>query len=75
MEKELLLEKLKKELESKDWWYMMADDHRSWSSGDMHHRNIMAMVKELGDEGVEAYNNALKKAFSKDEDSIMRLSI
>jgi hypothetical protein len=74
MTNELLVAKLKEELKRKDWWYMMADDHRSWSSGDMHHSKIMAMVKELGEEGVKIYNDALKEAF-RDEDSIRRLSI
>lgn len=74
MERQELINKLQEELKHKDWWYMMADDFRYYSAGETHHRQIMAMVKELGQEGVEIYNNAVKQAF-RDEDSVRRLSI
>ena len=75
MERQELINKLQEELKYKDWWYIMADDHSSYSAGDRHHRQIMAMVKELGQEGVEIYNNAVKQAFKNDEDCVRRLSI
>ena len=48
--------KLIKALQCHDWYYAYSDDHRVWSNGDAHRKEIEAMVSALGVRGAELWN-------------------
>ena len=49
---------LAKMLEDHDWWYQMSDDHRVYCAGEAQYTAIKALIKQIGNDGVDMYNAA-----------------
>jgi hypothetical protein len=41
-----------------DWWYQMSDDSRWYDSGRESEEAIKALIKQIGNDGVDMYNAA-----------------
>lgn len=51
-------EKLERLLTNFDWYYNYSDDHSVWLSGESRHKQIMALVEELGPDAHKIYVKA-----------------
>ena len=65
------LDELKKLLQNFDWWYMMSDDRRKYSSGTKQEKEIKKVMAQLdklgyGDEAQELYNKMAPKGYVKE---------
>lgn len=49
-------EKLQRLLTNFDWYYNYSDDFSVWVAGETRHKQIMALVEELGPDAREIYN-------------------
>ena len=58
------MEKLQSLLNNHDWFYLRSDDHRKYLRGKSQRNQILLLASELGQEGLDLYNQTYKQKHS-----------